>query len=52
MIPRPFTISSERIAREGGFNIKIFSEWHKNVMESKLFLNNNLTSLSVISSAL
>lgn len=31
MLPRPFTVSADRIAREGGFNIKIFSDWHKSV---------------------
>ena len=52
LIPREFTFASDRIAREGGFNIKIFQDWHNNVMQAKIMLNRQLTSFSIITSSL
>lgn len=42
LIPRKFLCSSERIAREGGFNIKLFDDWHKYVERGKEKCKGNL----------
>lgn len=52
LIPRPVLCSAERIAREGGFNIHLFNDWHKYVDNGREKSKQNLVLMNVINSAL
>ncbi|EGR32330.1 hypothetical protein IMG5_087930 [Ichthyophthirius multifiliis] len=44
--------SGERISREGGFNIKLFKNWHNFVEQGKEFCRINLIQMNIINSSL
>lgn len=52
LIPRQFIHSAQRVGREGGFNMRLFPEWHEFVDGGKQFCKSNLTLISTINSSL
>ncbi|CAD8170768.1 unnamed protein product [Paramecium pentaurelia] len=52
LLPRSFIHSAQRIAREGGYNMKLFPDWHDFVQRGKDFCKSNLTLISTINQGL
>lgn len=52
LLPRPFMHSAQRIGREGGFNMRLFPDWHDFVENGKEYCRDNLILINPINSAL
>lgn len=52
LIPRQVLCSGERIAREGGFNVNLYRDWHAFVDSGRTFCRENLVQMNIINSSL
>ncbi|KAL4429302.1 hypothetical protein ABPG74_002288 [Tetrahymena malaccensis] len=52
LVPRKVLCSGERIAREGGFNINLYQDWHNFVELGREYCRGNLVLMNIINSSL
>ena len=52
LLPRKTFCSAERIAREGGFSLMLYPDWHSYVVKGRASLENKMVLMNVINSSL